>query len=279
MPGIRSLDRALDILEAFTPRNHELGITELSRLVRLPPPTVSRLVQTLLARGYLVQNPVTRKYRLGYKFFNFVGAIQGSTSLFALAIPVLGGLRDALEETVYLDVLDGEERVCVLSLPGLHPVQTLVPVGQRSPLYAGADSRMLLSSLPDEKIASYLSRVELRKFASRTPATPEAIWEEVRWTREMGVAVSANEYHEGSACISAPVRDYTGRVVAALSVSFSVFRVSRENVARYARAVERAARELSCSLGYVPGEGPRGERWEEEVVKKMLGMVGESGKK
>lgn len=273
MPGIRALDRALDILEAFVPRNHELGITELGRLVGLPPPTVSRLVRTLHKRGYLVQNPLTRKYRLGYKFFNFTGAIQASTNLFALALPVLSALRDALGETVYLDVLDGEERVCVLSLPGLQPVQTLVPVGQRSPLYAGADSRMLLSSWPDEKIASYLGKVELRKLASRTPATPEAVWEEVRWTREMGVAVSASEYHEGSACISAPVRDYTGKVVAALSVAFSVFQLTAENVARYARAVKEAARDLSRDLGYLAEENPCGERWEEKIVQKMLGMV------
>lgn len=250
MPFVQALERALDILEAFSPQNHELGITELSQRVNLSPPTVSRLVQTLVARGYLNQNPENKKYRLSFKFLDFTAVIHAGVDLYRVSIPVLSKLRNKLKETVYIDVMDGDERVCVISFPGIHAVSTVVPVGQRSPLYAGADSRTLLSFLDDAEIESYLQRVNLKVFAANTITDRKKLWEEINACRLLEIAFSANEFHQGSACVSAPVRDYSARVIAALSVSFPDSRANKNTVLCYARAIRRAARDISAAMGY-----------------------------
>ncbi len=250
MPSVQALERALDILEAFSPRQYELGITELSQRVNLSPPTVSRLVQTLVARGYLVQNRANKKYRLSFKFLDLVAVIHAERDLYKVSLPVLSRLRNKLKETVYIDVLDGDERVCFLSLPGLHPVSTVVPVGQRSPLYAGADSRTLLAFLEDDEIESYLERVELKVYASNTITDRKRLWEEINSCRLLETAMSMNEFHQGSACVSAPIRDYSTRVIAALSVSFPDSRANKDTLLNYARAVRRAAQDISAALGY-----------------------------
>lgn len=249
MPSVQALERALDILEAFSPRQYEMGITELSQRVNLSPPTVSRLVQTLVARGYLVQNPGNKKYHLSLKFLDLVAVIQAERDLYKVSLPVLSRLRNRLKETVYMDVRDGGERVCFLSLPGLHPVSTVVPVGQRSPLYAGADARVLLAFLDDGEIESYFQRTELKAFASSTITERDRLWEEIRTCRLFEAAVSINEFHQGSACVSAPVRDYSGLVVASLSVSFPDSRADKDTLLSYARSVRRAARDISAALG------------------------------
>ncbi len=250
MPNVKALERALDILEAFSIEKSEMSLTELSGKVNLSPATVSRLLQTLVKRGYLTQNPANKKYRLSFKFLDLVAIIYAGMDLHQAAFPVLRRLRDKLKETVYLDVIKGDERVCIMSLSGTHPVRTYVPLGQRSPLYAGADSRLLLASWDDEDIEAYFNRVELKRFASNTITDREKLWEEIRFIRLTNISFSVNEFHQGSACISAPVRDHSGKVVAALSVSFPDSRADKNNIENYIAAVGGAARSLSEAMGY-----------------------------
>lgn len=277
MPSVQALERALDILEAFSPGRFEMGIAELSQKVNLSAPTVSRLVRTLAARGYLVQNPGNKKYRLSLKLLDLVAVVQAERDLYRVSLPVLFRLRNALKETVYLDVRDGGERVCFLSLPGLRPVSTVVPVGQRSPLYAGADARTLLAFLDDEEIAGYLANAELKAYASNTITDRDRLWEEIRSCRRYGVAVSVNEFHQGSACVSAPVRDFSGMVAASLSVSFPDSRADRETLLSYARSVRQAAGEISAALGCRVAQNGRSRSLEELVDGFFNFVTGRDG--
>lgn len=268
MPNVKALERALDILEAFSLEKSELSLSELSRKVNLSPPTVSRLTQTLIKRGYLIQNASNKKYRLSFKLLDLVAIIHASLDLHQTAFPIMSKLRDKLKETVYLDVIEGDERVCIISLPGIHPVRTVVPLGQRSPLYAGADSRMLLASLDDEEIESYLNRVEFKCFASNTITDKEKLWKEIHLTRLMDMAVSVNEFHPGSACISVPIRDYSTKVIAALSVSFPGSRANKSNIENYAAALRKAARSMSEAMGYRQ-QGKRHIPIPEDLIKRI----------
>ncbi|MFZ5651767.1 MAG: IclR family transcriptional regulator [Bacillota bacterium] len=250
IPSVQSLERAFALLEAFAPNNSEQGISDLSRRVNLPRPTVSRLVATLESLGYLRQNKVTKKYSLGPKLLYLGTVVQAGFNLMDVAAPVLHKLRDELKETVYIDVIDGDERVCIASLPGLHAVRTVVDPGQRSPLYAGADSRMLLSSLSDDQIEAYLKRVRMKPFAPHTVTDPEKLLELVKEIRAKGYSFSVGEFHSGSACISAPVRDSSGNITAALSVSFPEMKVRQPYIDSYRLAVTGAALEMSRQMGY-----------------------------
>lgn len=251
IPSVQSLERAFALLEAFAPNNQEQGISDLSRKVDLPRPTVSRLVATLEGLGYLRQNKDTKKYSLGPKLIYLGSVVQAGFSLMDVAAPMLHKLRDQLKETVYIDVIDGDERVCIASLPGLHAVRTVVDPGQRSPLYAGGDSRMLLSSLSDDKIDAYLKRVMIKPFAPNTVIDPERLRELVREIRRTGYSFSVSEFHPGSACISAPIRDSSGNIVAALSVSFPEMKAEPRYIETYRSAVVETALQISRQMGYI----------------------------
>lgn len=250
IPSVQSLERAFSLLEAFAPNNNELGISDLSRKLDLPRPTVSRLVATLEGLGYLRQNKKTRKYSLGLKLLHLGAVVQTGLNLIDIAAPVLQKLRENLKETVYIDVIDEDERVCIYSLPGLNTVRTVVEVGQRSPLYAGADSRMLLSSLSDEEFEAYVKRTKFIQFTPKTITDPEILKKVLSESRKLGYAYSANEFHAGSACFSAPIRDGNGKIVAAISVSFPESKVKSPCTKIYKSAVIEAAYEISCLIGF-----------------------------
>lgn len=252
IPSVQSLERAFSLLEAFMPANNELGISELSRKVDLPRPTVSRLVATLEKLGYVRQNKETKKYLLGLKLLHLGAAVQAGLQLKEIAGPVLARLRDKLRETVYIDVMDGDDRVCIDSFPGLNAVRTIVEVGQRSPLYAGGDSRMLLSSLSDKELDAYLKRTELAPYTPETITDPETLKRVVSEIRKKGYSRSVNEFSPGSACISAPVRNANGKIVAAVSVSFPESKAGTEYEEVCRPEVMGAALEISRLLGYKP---------------------------
>jgi DNA-binding IclR family transcriptional regulator len=169
-----------------------------------------------------------------------------------LAAPVLQRLRDQVQETVYIDVMDGDDRVCIDSLPGLNAVRTFVEVGQRSPLYVGADSRMLLASLSDQEFEAYLKRTKQTPFTPNTITDPEELRRVVAESRERGCSYSVGEFHPGSACVSAPIRDGAGRTEGVISVSFPEMKATPGQVEIYRSAVIWAAREISGLLGYKP---------------------------
>lgn len=254
IPSVQSLERAFSLLEAFAPSNNELGISDLSRKIDLPRPTVSRLVATMEGLGYLRQNKETKKYSLGLKLLHLGAVVQAGLHLKDIAAPVLLRLRDQLGETVYIDVIDGDERVCIDSLPGLNAVRTFVEVGQRSPLYVGADSRMLLSSLGDEEFEAYLRRVKLKPFTPNTITDRDLLRKVVAESRRLGYSYSVGEFHPGSACISSLIRDGGKRTVGAISVSFPEFKAKSEYVNEYLPAVTAAAAEISRLMGYKPGD-------------------------
>lgn len=165
--------------------------------------------------------------------------------------PVIRALRDELGETCYLDVIDGYERVCIISFEGTKPVRSVVPLGQRAPLYAGADGRVLLAWWDDEALQKFFETVSLVPITERTIIKKDQLLAELQRTREQGYAVSYGEYHPGSIGVAAPVRDAAGRVVAGVSVSFPDSLEGRGNLDRYIHATIKAAETISSRLGYV----------------------------
>lgn len=254
-PLVQSLERSLDILEAFTAQYTELGINELSQRVNLSPATVSRLVHTLVKRGYLKQSRENKKYHLGLKFLDLTAVLHSEMDLPRIAIPILRKLRDEIKETVYVDVIDNTERVCIASVQGIHALSVIVHVGQRSPLFAGADSRMLLASLDDEEIEKYLENVDLRPYGSNTITSKEKLLEFVKKSREVGLTISINEFHEGSACVSMPIRNFDQSMVAAISVVFHERKANLDIIQSYVVELQKAAMSISEQLGYREHKG------------------------
>ena len=135
---IGSVERAFDILNLFDGRSPELGMTEIARALGLHKSTVASLIYTLEARGYLNQNPVTRKYRLGLKLVERASIVLSHVEIRQVALPHLQVLRDEFDESVNLAVLDGAYVVYVERLVGTRALGVRTEVGKLEPAHSTA---------------------------------------------------------------------------------------------------------------------------------------------
>jgi IclR family KDG regulon transcriptional repressor len=248
---IQSVSRALDILEAFAVGQEELGVTELSRKLKLHKNNVFRLLATLETRGWVEQDRDSGNYRLGIKTFEVASVFLHHLGLAKQAHSVLDELAAANGETTYLGVLEGLSLVCVDMVETREPVRVVSYLGRRLPAHRTALGRAQLAFRPREELEPLLAPPERAAGAAR--AVPDAARLEDALARvvEHDVAVEDEELEPGVRAVAAPVRDYAKRVVGAIGVVGPAFRLSLDRLEReLAPRVRAAAEQVSKRLGY-----------------------------
>jgi DNA-binding IclR family transcriptional regulator len=247
---INSVEKALKILLAFQKSRPLWGVRDLSVHLGFSPATVQRILQLLKTHGFVDQDPETRQYRLGRIYYRFVDTLQSSFPLARAAVPYMRQLSDRTRETVHLNVVEGQERICIDTIESSQPLKASMPVGNRSPLYAGASSKCLLAFSSTDFIRQYLERIHL------VPLTPETIVDrkqlagELQKIRRHGVALSLGERTPGLGSISAPILNHSGTLLAALSLAIPELRY-RDPDHRHMSltALKHVAGELSEAMG------------------------------
>lgn len=245
---LTSLYRAMGVLEVFS-FNDELTLNEIVDKTGLPKTTAFRAIKTFLVLDYLCYEPETRKYTLSPKLFRLGSIAINARPLSRWARPLMEQIRDEFGETVHLNIKSGDERMCIESLASTHPLQVDMPVGHRSPLYAGATAKVLLAGMGDEEIERYFHRVSLRKLTERTVVDFEQLWSEIREIRKLGYGMSYGERVKGVVSISVPIYDARDEVSAGLSVLIPTVRVEDVQVEKIRDALLHRASELSRRLG------------------------------
>ena len=248
----RSAERTLDILLAFLGDGAPLGISDLSRSVRLPKATVHRLVAVLVGRGFLSRDPNSGRYRVGVAAFQLGARFLDQTHVRGAALPVIRDLAAATGETVNLNVVIGDRRVCVEKAESAHDIRHAVELGRPLPLHAGASGKVLLAHRPEAEIAAIVS-AGLARFTSRTPVDRHVLLRQLAEIRRRGIAVSSDERVEGASAVSAPILDGQGEVVAGLTISGPTFRFTPERVRDFSARVREGAQRVSRALGF---QGP-----------------------
>jgi IclR family KDG regulon transcriptional repressor len=257
---VNAVERALALLERVDGTAKGSGITELSRRLGWGKSTVHRLCSTLEHRGYLVHDASTGRYRLSLRLFQVGSAALNHLDLPARVTPALRSLGDAVEETVHLAVLDGQEIVFIGKVESGRPLQLHSQVGRRAPAHCTALGKVLLAHA-DPELQTRVLAGRLKRYTPGTIVDPPTLRRVLQAVRERGFAVDDQEFEEGIRCIAAPVRDYTGRVVAALSVSAPAGRLGPDRDRGLAEVVKAAARRASGELGHAPGRAAeRGTR-------------------
>jgi DNA-binding IclR family transcriptional regulator len=224
--GVGVLDKAVTILSACV---EGASLAELVERTRLPRATAHRLAQALEAHRLLVRDSQGR-WRPGTRLGELANAAPDV--LLTAAEPMLAALRDATGESAQLFLRRADERICVAAAERARGLRDTVPVGSVLPMSAGSAAQVLLAWEPPE---AYLPLLPKCKFTGRTLAE----------VRRRGWAQSVAEREPGVASVSAPVRDRTGRVIAAISVSGPIERMGRRPGERFAMSVVRAGQRLS----------------------------------
>ncbi|MBO8194814.1 IclR family transcriptional regulator [Streptomyces oryzae] len=249
---VPAVTRALDILELFLEGDGTLSAPDIVRKLRLPRTTVHELVGTLTARSYLV--PVPGKaghYRLGVRAYQLGSRYAEQLDLAAEGQQVARSVAETCEETVHVAILEDTDVIYVAKVDSTQAVRMVSAAGRRLPAHCTAVGKMLLASLPADQLAARLpDGAELRAMTPNSITDAATLRAELEQISERGFAVEESESNPDVSCVAAPVRDRSGRVVAALSISVPLIRWSEERCAELAELAQRGAVRLSERLGH-----------------------------
>ncbi|WP_310831283.1 IclR family transcriptional regulator [Paenibacillus pedocola] len=239
---VRAVERALDILLCFT-QESDLSLTEIAAKISLHKSTVHRLLTTLEEKGFLLRNEATDKYRLGIRIWELSTHLPTLDEPAALLLPAMERLRDQLGETVSLYLRDDLERVRIQAVQSHQAIRRVAQIGARLPLSVGASSKVLAAYAPPE--------VQVRLLADSS--WPEAVdrslyLEQLKEITRCGYATSFEEREPGAAAVAVPIVGRSGKVVAALSLSGPVSRLSRETLEQYAAILTENAAEMGLMI-------------------------------
>lgn len=234
---VRSIDRALDILDCFEPGRLELSLTEIATRIDLAMSTTSRIVATLEKRNYLARNVDTQRYTLGSRIAQIGALGLSNMELRKVAIPFMRELNGLYNEGVSLYVIRDDERICIERVESTLPLRRVINVGDRHPLTRGAAGRVLLAYLPKERREALLAK---------DPFTTEESLEELR---HGGYTVSLGEREEGVSSIAAPIQDARCEVIAAISLSGPSVRFEGSGFSDKIAKVKKTAELISKALG------------------------------
>jgi DNA-binding IclR family transcriptional regulator len=250
---VKSLIKALRILDTLGESPSGLGITELSDALNSPKSTVHRLIATLEAVGYAVFDLPTSKYVLGSRVARLGEQLNHQSSLLTFGVPALEQLTRECGEASHLAILEGTDVVYISREESKEPIRISFGMGHRAPAHCTALGKAFLADLSDRDIRTLYKNLTLRQLTPRTKTKLAALLAEITTIRREGLAYDNEEYMSGLRCIAAPIRDFSGRTIAAMSLSVFKHKLTAERRAFFGQALLRASAEVSQKLGFNPG--------------------------
>lgn len=235
---VRAVERALDILLCFA-EAEDLSLTEIAAKVGLHKSTVHRLLASLEGKGFIIRDPASERYRLGFRIWELSANLTHSDDPALIFLPELERLRDQIGETVSLYVRDGMDRLRVQAVQSNQEIRRVAPIGARLPLYVGASSKVLVAFADPAEQEQILS----------DPSWPAAVdpdlyRKQLEEVVALGYATSVEEREPGAAAVAAPILNRAGRLIAALAVSGPSNRLTLETMMQIAPALVEAARRM-----------------------------------
>lgn len=241
--GVRSIERAFELLEHLADAGGQLALTELAEISGLPMPTIYRLMRTLVNRGYVRQEP-SKRYALGPRLIHLgetAGRLLGSW-----AQPALAQLVDEVGETANMAVLEGDEAVYVAQVPSRHSMRMFTEVGRRVNPHCTGVGKALLAQLSDSVASEIIGRTGLPAQTPHTITDPAALLEELGKIRRRGYALDDGEQEIGVRCVAVSL---TGTpTLAAISISGPQGRLPLNVIDDVVPIMRRTAERLSRSL-------------------------------
>jgi DNA-binding IclR family transcriptional regulator len=254
--SVGTLKRGLSILQ-YVAANGEVTPVAVAKALNASRSTTYRILESLRGVGFLEVNQSSGRLRLGVKAIELGMAALAEIDVIKNAPPYLSKLAAGTLETVFLAIPNNDEMVYVFSEESTQPVKMNTKLGTRRPLHSTSLGKAYMSALPEEDRKALVARLELVPFTKNTITDPEQLESDLSASIVRGYAFDDVEAEEGVSCLAAPVRDYTGLPVAAISVSGPTERIVRKRD-EIGVQVANTAEMLSRRLGFVSEGGTSG---------------------
>ena len=248
---VQSVDRALSILELLSKYPKGLGLTSISRELNLAKSTAHRLLSSLISRDFVYQSKEDESYNLSLKLAKLSFGIIENIDIRNIARPFIEELSAEVNEVVHLCILDGHEVVYIDKVESNRTLRMYSQIGKRALLHCTGVGKMILSGLTDNEINNIINKTGLPKFTENTIISKNTLVNEIQLIRSRGYSIDNEEHESGIYCISAPIYDYTGAIVAGFSVSGPTERITKGiNSNHYKEQVLETSRIISELMGY-----------------------------
>ena len=249
--SVQSVERVLDIIEVLSTEHDGIGVTAIANRVGLHKSTVHRLLTTLTGRGYLAHT-AEGNYKIGLKLIEAVSCYINSLELQTEARPYLVQITGELGLTSHLGVLDKDMVVYIEKMDVVSSVRMYSQIGLRMHSYCSSLGKCLLSNYSKKELNGIMKDCSFIRFTNKTIGSIEELHREMAKVRKLGWAMDDEEYEIGHRCIGAPIYDYKGDIIAAISASGPTNLLNDSRIGPVSEYVKTVATELSRSMGYIP---------------------------
>jgi DNA-binding IclR family transcriptional regulator len=250
----RSLERALQILNSFTPERRSQTLGQLAEVLNLSRATVLRLCSTLVTYGFLRQDRLSKEYALGFRLLELGGIVLHSFSLRKTASPYLDRLHQKLGKTLFLAILDQGQLIYIDKREDAqNPITFTSQIGTRRPPHWGMLGPMIMAYLPDAEVEALLEKNPLPALTKKSITHNEGFKKWLLQVRKEGLALDVERTFEGITGLAVPIRDFRGKVVASLGVCFISSAVEAKEMKRVIHEAQKTATAISEAIG-CPGK-------------------------
>lgn len=250
----QSVEKVIKIIETMACEKEPMRLQDIAMKCGMPSSTTLRMMNTMLIYGYVNQDFQTSRYSLSLKFARIGSQVCGQVNLTGIAHPFLVELSHkchessclAIEENmevVYTDVVDGPDNM----------LKIMQRIGKRAPLHSTGIGKLLLSNYSNSQLREFVNVKGMRALTPNTLITLESLMTKMEEIRKLGYALDNEECELGARCVAAPVRDFSGKIIAGISVSGPVSRMSMERIKVITTVVMDTAARISTLMGSEEG--------------------------
>ncbi len=248
---IGSVIKAVEVLKELSRSDGGLGVTEISNNLNYGVSATYHLLNTLKRCNIIEQDKKTKKYRIGFELFRISSVAKNQNNLANIAQPRLDELKESVDETSNLVVLDDNFIVYIAQSESTNLLKMFTQLGAKVPFYCTGGGKVILA-YQSENVQKYtISKTTFNKYTKNTLATTEELINEFKIIRIQGYALDNEERELGVTCIAAPVFDCYGEAIAAISISGPSSRLNGKGIKNLIHHVMNASDNLSFDLGYV----------------------------
>lgn len=249
---MKTVDKALSLLDYFTVSAPEHGLSDMARLAGLEKATTLRLLTSLAAHGIVEQHPISKKYRLGKSLLRLARVREASFPVTSIVQPVLERLAAATGETAHASLANGSALISIGIAEPQRSTRAVVDPSEVLPYHATASGLAFLAYADPEEVERIVSRNAFSRHTDFTITSADALIDEVRTTRARGYAISERSFESEVTGIAAPIFDWSGKPNGAISVASVASRLDKTTRLLIAGEVIRAAIDVTRAMGAEP---------------------------
>lgn len=249
---IKSIEKAINMLKLFNSKSPELTLNELGKALNIHKSSAHRIAVTLANGGLLKWDPYKGTYSLGLMLLELSGVLSNNLEIRSQARPNLEKLHQDTGELVHLVVLDDGEIVYIDKVESKKGIRLYSEIGKRALCHCTALGKAILSGLPNESVRAILKEKGMKRFTQNTIVEIPELIKQLEEVRKNGYALDMEEHEPMIYCLAVPIKDYSGKCIAAVSITCIARNSAEVNlVDNYKDIMLKTGKQISCELGYI----------------------------